>query len=260
MYTKEDVLKKLENFNDKKFTFNEKYHTYKYNDEIFISVTTLLKKFSTPFNADFFSRKKAIEIIDQEQGDLSEKNIIKVQKDVIKDWDIKRDHASNLGTKVHQYIENYFNKKYNEIPNDLEIVDRINKFNILYAKHLYKLNYIGGEIKIFSINKKIAGTIDGLFLYKGKIIILDYKTNKEWYNDDNKKYSYLLNEFNMYYDNEFNKYSIQLSLYSLLLEEIGLNVDSSYLCHLSPNDDSKLYKARNFKNELKEYLNKNIYS
>ncbi len=96
--------------------------------------------------------------------------------------------------------------------------------------------------------------IDSLFLYKGKIYILDWKTNKQFTNDDHPKgrYEKLLEPFDQYWANHHNEYSIQLSLYALILEEWGFEVGGAYLVHIGPGDEeSQLYKIIDMRNELK---------
>jgi hypothetical protein len=154
------------------------------------------------------------------------------------------------------WIENYYNKVIQELPTNLDIIDRINKFNNIYATHLHKLEYIKAEQRIFSKDKLIAGMIDTLFLYKGQVFIVDWKTNLKWTDDSNTTYKKLLYPFSKYWENQHNEYSIQQSLYALILEEIGIKVKKMYLCYIGPDSPAKMYTVVDMRDELRTYFQK----
>lgn len=251
MYTKEEILKKLKQYDDDtNFKFDDPSHTYTYRDAIFTSVTTFISTFYKEFDRDGMSKKKA-------------KELGVTQEELLKEWDGKGDVAKVLGTAVHLWIENYYNNILQSIPTDVEVVNRINKFNVLHSKHLHKLQSIKCEQMIFSKDKLIAGMIDSLFLYKGNVFIIDWKTNKKMTSDKETKYKKMLFPFNDYWENKFNLYSIQQSLYALILEEIGINVKSMYLGYIGPDNPGKLMKCVDMRTRLKKYFttkenNKNI--
>jgi hypothetical protein len=59
------------------------------------------------------------------------------------------------------------------------------------------------------------------------------------------------------YENSHNEYSIQISIYRLILqEEIGLQSHGGFLCHLGP-DGPKIYPAKDLTERLKVYLQSN---
>jgi ATP-dependent exoDNAse (exonuclease V) beta subunit len=103
--------------------------------------------------------------------------------------------------------------------------------------------------------------IDSLFVYRGKIYILDWKTNKDFTDDNHPKGTYekLLAPFQEHFKNHLNEYSIQLSLYSLILEEWGFQVGGAYIVHIGPGDeDAELYKVVDMRDNLKLFLNGSI--
>jgi ATP-dependent exoDNAse (exonuclease V) beta subunit len=242
---KEIILEKLEEFNDPDFKFEPKYHKYTYLGDQFISVTKFIQQFHEPFDSDFWSKKKA----DQRGVD---------QEVIQNEWKKLNDYANEVGTDTHQWIEDYFNKLWKPIPSNLDLIHRINKFNKIFAQHLHKLEPLKFEVRVFSKKWKIAGMIDSLFLYKGKIFILDWKTNKQFTSDDHPKgkYQKLLEPFEEHYKNHLSEYSIQLSLYSLILEEWGFEIGGAYLVHIGPGDeDAELHKVIDMREILKKYLN-----
>jgi len=228
---------------DTDFSFNSKYHKYTYKGKNLISVTKFIERFHREFDSNYWSKFKSEETgLPQEQ--------------ILLDWKKKNERANEIGTATHQWIENYFKGIYQQLPNDLEIIDRINKFNIIHASHLFKLTPIKIEQRIFSKKWKIAGTFDSLFLFNGLIIIIDFKTNGKFTTDDSTfgKSESLLFPFESFYKNHQTEYSIQVSLYSLILKEVGIDVRKGYLLHIGPDSEAKLYPCFDFSKELEQYL------
>ena len=241
------IIDKLDVFNDPEFKFDPIKHKYTYQGSHFISVTQFISRFHKEFDTDFWSKKKA----DERQIDQSE---------ILKEWKVLNDRANEIGTATHLWLENYFKRKHQELPTDLDVIHRINKFNIIFAKHLHKLTPIKFEIMIFSKKWKIAGMIDSLFLYKDKLYIIDYKTNKKFTTDENLEFKEsLLEPFESYFKSHMNEYSIQISLYSLILKEYGIDVNGGYLLHIGPEEEEpKIYRTIDMTNILEKYLNGNI--
>jgi ATP-dependent exoDNAse (exonuclease V) beta subunit len=252
--TKEDALQKLEYYTDDSFSFNERQHKYRYGNEEFISVTTFLSKFHKPFDFNYWVKKKA------EEDDVT----VQEKKE---EWRKINERANFIGSYTHDWIENYYKGIYQPLPTDKDVINRINKFNNIFSEKLNKLTPLKFEQKIFSKKLKIAGMIDSLFLYNGNIIMVDYKTNKKF--NSNGGYDYLLHPFDTLHQNHLNEYSIQLSLYSLILEEVGIDVRAMYLLYIGPdheNDDgeiilnpAKIYRSLDLRNELKMYFENDIF-
>jgi ATP-dependent exoDNAse (exonuclease V) beta subunit len=238
------ILGKLTEFDDSNFKFDPIKHKYTYDGEHFISVTQFISRFHKKFDQDYWSKVKA------EEAGVE-------QSEILEQWQALNDRANFIGTSTHNWIENYFNRIFQDLPTDLDVIDRIGKFNKIYATHLYKLTPIKFEQRIFSKRWRIAGMIDSLFLYKDKLVILDWKTNKKFETQShyNEK---LLEPFQDFDKCHLNEYSIQLSLYSLILKEIGLDVKVSYLVYIGPNGEAQIHKCQDFTNELEEYLLSNF--
>lgn len=238
-----DILDKLKEIDqDPNFKFDPIKHRYTYNGVVYTSVTTFLNKFHTPFDNKWLKIKA-------DQRGITE-------DELQKEWDAKNKRANVIGTGMHQWIEDYFNQIWTPLPTDLDIIERINKFNIMYAKNLHKLIPIKFEQRIFSKKYPIAGTLDSLFFYNGKLIIFDWKSNGMFTHDDHPKGTYekLLEPFGDYWKNHHNEYSIQVSLYSEILEEWGFDVKMCYLLHIGPEEDPKIWRAHNLRPLLKGFL------
>ena len=238
----------LDCFEDIKFEFDPAAHRYTYEGDTFTSVTRFIQQFHKPFEQDYWSKKKA------EQAGVP-------QDWILAEWKKLNDYANEVGTDTHQWIEDYFNKIWKPLPSNPDVIHRINKFNKIYCKQLHKLEPLKFEVRVFSKKWKIAGMIDSLFVYRGKIYILDWKTNKDFTDDNHQKGTYekLLAPFQDHYKNHLNEYSIQLSMYSLILEEWGFDIGGAYLVHIGPGDeDAELYKVVDMRDNLKLFLNGSI--
>lgn len=243
---KDFILNKLLEFDDDNFKFEPIAHKYTYNNIEYTSVTRFIQQFHKPFDQDYWSKYKA------EQAGIS-------QDDILSKWKDINDYANIIGTDTHQWIEDYFNEKWIKLPSNGDLIKRINKFNIIYSNILHKLTPVKFEVRIFSKKWNIAGMIDSIFLLNGKIYILDWKTNKKFTTTNNFK-EYLLPPFDKYLKSHLTEYSIQISLYALILEEWGFDVGGGYLVHIGPEDDepATIHQVINMKAELLEFLKNNI--
>ena len=242
------IVSKLKCFDDPNFKFDPKYHKYTYGGRQYTSVTKFISSFHKPFEQDYWSKTKA-----EEAG--------VPQEWILKEWKDKNDRANFIGHSTHTWIENYFKNIPQQLPSDLDIIDRINKFNIIFGKQLHKLTPVTFELRIFSKKYPLAGTIDSIFLYNGKLFILDWKSKSEFKTDEHPKgrYEKLLNPFGNYWKNHLNEYSIQVGLYALILEEWGFDIRGAYLVHIGPDTDAQVYKAVNLTNELRSYLPTHVF-
>lgn len=240
--TVEEIQEKLKYFDDPKFVFDEKEHIYRYDGKIIYGTTSFLENFIKPFDSDYWSKKKA------DDAGIT-------QEEMLAQWDAKRDRSCDLGHAVHEYIENFYEQNSTKLTADEEANERIEKFHIIYESRLKPLQNIGSEIRVFSKKWGIAGTLDQLYLYEGSIIIGDWKTNKQIKTDKDFCFNKLLAPFQNYKENELNKYSLQISLYRLLLEEAGIHTDYGFICHIPGKGDAAIYKLKDFRAELRAYFN-----
>ena len=248
---KKEIEEKLKAYDDPNFTFHEASHVYRYGGVKYDSVTTFIKVFKVPFDREYWSKKKA-----EERGvDVSV---------ILNEWETKGDVSRTLGTNVHKFIEDFWMGKNPEIPEDPDVKSRVMDFLEVYNKRLHRLTPLKSELKIFSRRWRLAGTIDQpLLMWDSKaekvyLIIGDWKTNGEFKSDDHPKgrFKKLLRPFNNLYENDHNEYSIQLSLYRLILEEIGIETESGFLLHLGP-EDTRIYPAKDLREPLRAYLDQN---
>lgn len=240
--TKESIQEKLKYYDDPLFKFDEPSHIYTYDGKVIHGVTTFLERFIKPFDSDYWSKKKA----DEEGIEQSE---------MLARWDAKRDRSCELGHNVHDYIEKFYEQGSTELTSDPEANERIEKFKTIYENKLSQLESIGSEIRVLSKVWGLAGTIDKLYLWENSVIVGDWKTNQKIKTDKDFAFGKLLYPFEKYKENELNKYSLQISLYQLLLEEAGIYSDYGFICHIPDKGEAKIYKLKDFRAELRTYLN-----
>lgn len=169
----------------------------------------------------------------------------------IQQWKQNSFRATTLGTKTHEFGESlgYLRTGHPELIRDSIKSQYMAKYNYLAPIHPKEeavvkfmdampanLHLVLNETKVYSgknpipernIKDLICGTFDMLYYdsENGGFIILDYKTNANLYSEFNRKYrKTLLPPFQDIIEEDLGLYTIQLSLYSLLLEDIGINV------------------------------------
>ena len=241
---RDELLQKLKCFEDPEFTFDPGLHRYTYHGDVFQSVTQFIGQFHVPFDTEKWSKIKA------EQAGVD-------QEEIKKEWKRLNDYANEIGTETHQWIEDYYNKIWREIPTNQDLLHRITKFNKIYSKQLHKLTPLAFEVRVFSKKWKKAGMIDSLFMKDGKIFILDWKTNKDFTSDSHPKgkYEKLLEPFDEYWKNHLNEYSIQLSMYAAILEEWGFEIGGAYLVHIGPGDEeAQIYKVNDVRGNIRKFF------
>jgi hypothetical protein len=245
---------KLEYFSDPNFVFNEELHTYSYLDpstlrpvQTFTSVTGFLSQFKTKFESEMIARQVA-----------KRRGVSYIS--VLNEWKAISDTALDLGTKTHKWIEDYYNGENPEYPEDPILLDRVNKFEELHREKLHKFIPVKQEFRVFSRKWGIAGTMDELFKLNSNYYVGDWKTNKKFTTDDNSegRKQKLLYPFEDLWDNSLNGYSIQLSLYRLILqEEAGFETAGAFLVWIGPNSKPELHKIVDLRDRLYDFLQKN---
>ena len=109
---------------------------------------------------------------------------------------------------------------------------------------------------MFSETLRIAGTSDIILFNNktGKFIIADYKTNEDLFK--NYKGKTLLAPFEDLLDSPYNKYQLQLSMYQLLFEQCGFEVESRRIIWLKPNGTYENFKTEDLTQKLLKELTK----
>jgi hypothetical protein len=245
---------KLDYFRDPNFVFDEARHTYSYLNPItgkpvqtFQSVTGFLGQFKKPFDSEMIA------------GIVAKKRGVS-KKIILAEWKEISDIALKLGTNVHKWIEDYYNGENPELPTAENEYERVQMFLKLYEDKLHKFKPLHQEFRVFSRKWGLAGTLDALFQLNDGIYVGDWKTNKKFTTDlqpEGRKQK-LLYPFNDMWDNSLNGYSIQLSMYRLMLqEESGYETNGGFLVWIGPNGKPELHKIVDLRDRLYNFLQKN---
>lgn len=179
-------------------------HVYTNTDtgEIYTSVTTFIGAYKKPFDKDKWSKHVA------NRDGLS-------QEEVLNKWSQITTTSQNWGTNVHLIMENYI--KYKKIEKGYE--DFIDSFVKKTKGVILPDSDILSEELLYSHEHKLAGTAD-LIVVSGNIFhVLDFKTNKK-FNYINKYNEYFYEPIDHLPQCEFTTYTIQLSIYAWMYEQL----------------------------------------
>ncbi len=215
--------------------FDAEKHTYKLKEEskFLPSVSKKIKQYCIPFDTEGIAKRKA-----EREGLNAE--------DLKKEWKQKADEACDHGHEVHNFGELYpFNRSL--IPSNKK-EEAIAKFWNDLPDHIVPVVM---ELRMFHKKLKYAGTAD-IILYNlktQKFIIGDYKTNKDLFK--NFAGQKLKGPFRNLLDTPYNKYQIQLSFYKMLLEQFGIEVESTRLLWLLPDGKYDMYITNDLEDALK---------
>lgn len=111
-----------------------------------------------------------------------------------------------------------------------------------------------------NLKEQIAGTFDMLYYNDGSngkrkgFIILDYKTNASLISEPNRRFGKMLKSpFDYMTEEDFSIYTIQLSLYALMLEDIGIPIISRCIIWLK-DGEYKVLPVESVSEKLRQTL------
>ena len=182
--------------------FNNDEHCYwNVNDnKKYISVTTLIHRFTQPFDKEFWSAYKALEklipkeswpmekksllntkMIDKEiltLYNISENDFNKTQQDILDAWDEENRKSCERGTKIHEELENSFYKEAHDISlqkfgigGKFECKKDYSELDLEYGVYPEYLIYRESDDGIL----RIAGQVDLIIKSGNEITIVDHK-------------------------------------------------------------------------------------
>ena len=92
-----------------------------------------------------------------------------------------KEEAMHIGTNMHTLAEDYITGKEVIAPNSEPLKTMFAKFKKFWDSK--KMKVIATETTYYSKELDVCGTLDCLVKYKGKVVILDFKTSKDFYPD-----------------------------------------------------------------------------
>ena len=230
---------------DERIQFSDSDHTYlidKKNKAV--SVTELIGRYFPKFDKEFWANKESIKT-----G--------KPKNEILKKWDDIGKKARDLGTELHEQIENFYNSK--EYIRSKEL-DKFFKFHKNHIQDKYQPHRT--EWRIFDEDKNLAGTVDMVYEKEnGELFIFDWKRSKKIINSDgsiekNNPFENGINGLSHLPSSDYVKYCLQQNIYKFILEsKYKKKVSSMNLLILHPHlDNYHIIQVESFKNETKYLL------
>ena len=204
----------------------------------------------------------------------------------IKKWRCNSFRATTLGTKTHEYgeslgylfaghpefIRDSVRMQYNSTYNYLAPIHPKEEAVELFMKELpSSYHLVLNETKVYSgknpdssknLKEQICGTFDMLYWFDGNgndskagFVILDYKTNANLYSEYNRNHGKtLLPPFDNLIEEDYGLYIIQLNLYALMLEDIGLPVIARKIVWLKDDRTYEIVDTPDVSDSLRNIL------
>ncbi len=268
----------------KEYVYADKSHSYYHRIKKLTSVTQLISKLQTPFDKKYWSVFKAYEFsglnpkynwhlhqerkVGLEDGTIvhiDSKHDIKVPPEkVAAQWQLDSLVGKERGSYIHNYLEAKENRLI-DIPKkpelDLDTVSATHFSNsiqtaISLSEQFLKDTYdylipVAMEYTVGSIDLGLAGRFDRLYwnMRSLEYEIWDFKTDKKiGYKGRDK-----IKIFDIP-DCEFEKYSLQTSLYKYMIEEaIQEKIGTSHIVHFDiKNNSYDIIAAKDYTNLIKE--------
>lgn len=268
--------------------FDSESHTYWNLDDNrnYISVTTLIHRYTQDFDKEFWSAYKALEkLLPKESWDIEKKSLLntkkfhkeildvynisetdfnKAQQDILDMWDEENRKSCERGTKIHEEIEHSFYDNPNDISlqkfglgGKFECRKDYSELDLEYGVYPEYLIYRESDDGIL----RIAGQVDLIVKQGNEITIIDHKTNKkidqksgfDTATKSNAKMKFPLNNL---MDCNFYHYTLQLSTYAWMLQKINPNfiIKDLILNHYDHKGNNTLYHCEYLKQDVEKML------
>lgn len=184
------------------------------------------------------------------------------QLEIIEEWDAKGLESREIGTFLHNQIENYFKNKdikytyrfiykgeYHKITKDVSIEKEFSYFLKFIQEN--KITPFRCEWHIFDEKINIAGTIDLLCRNGSKFDLYDWKRSKKA-SPMETVWHYGINGLENVPDISFYRYALQQNLYKYILQKnYNIQVNKMYIVVLHDiNNHYIAYEIPNMENEI----------
>lgn len=219
--------------------FNQEEHLYSYRGQPLQSVTQVIKTLKTPFDSVGLSAKTA------------KKRGVSVDM-ILAEWDEAGRKGREKGTLVHSYIDS---RAHNQSWND-EILPEMSAFDEWRQEEGRHLAFRRLEWRVGYPELGIAGTVDALAwdTETGTYQVWDWKTGSK-FNVSTQYRQYLLPPFDDLDECELQTYSLQVSLYRLILRDCGgIETSDGFILHLRADGTSQVYQSIDYRARLREWL------
>lgn len=221
--------------------FDAATHTYWLGERRLESVTTVIKSLVPPFDRDRISARSA-----------TKKGVS--QAEILEEWDRKGQIAREKGTNVHAYIEDVINGVQDDVLGSLnQKLPEMVAFDAAWVaiREKLKATVRKKEYIVWDAELGVAGRIDLLLDVElsgqKAACLLDWKTGKF---EVNNIYERLYPPFSGFDSCELSIYSLQTSLYRVLLKSMGVETAEAYLIHLNGDGTYRAYRALDLRDRV----------
>jgi ATP-dependent exoDNAse (exonuclease V) beta subunit len=238
---------------DDQITFEPISHTYQVTldniSDTYISATTIIHKYFPEFDSDSVIKKM------MKSSNWPRSQYFGMSVDEIKNkWEVNRNNAANQGTKVHDWIENFYLKEFtypSEEARENKSFQNFMNFHSDYGWAPYRT-----EWRVFTEKYRVAGSIDIIFegSKPGYVKIYDWKNSKEIKTDN--RYEKGLEPLQHLPHCNFYHYSLQLNLYKWIIEtHYHLKVEEMGLIIVHESNPTYLkYDVKDMRKEVEMML------
>lgn len=206
---------------------------------------------------DFYNEIMADEFIDEAEVQQAIFDNLDVINETAKVLEKEKNKPLQMGTQVHEILEQYINEEITEFPGhliDTKDGDLLATMKEIIDKGKARGSKFYPEQILFSDSAQKPGTADLVEITKdGKFRIYDFKTTKSFTNKWGEK-----SDYDMYIS---PGYMNQLIIYSTILEEYGLSPAKNHLNIVSIEVDGTNFDPDNSEDssvEVTGVINKNI--
>lgn len=258
-----------------------KYWT-KDNKQPCISVTQIIHRYQT-FDEDFWSSYKTLErMISEEQFKTIKPELLKVKiftpsyyerfninadefttvkTEILKEWQTKREESCIRGSNIHRQMEllNLAGET-----KELQELKLGGKFKPNISNKIEPGKGVYPEVLLSNLSDRInlAGQADLIIVDGYDVYLLDYKTGKtidtkSYYDQRTKKHSMMKYPLNNLQDTNFWHYSLQLSTYAWMIEQMNplFNIKLLMLIHIDHSNNVKNYECQYLRSDVQRMLN-----
>lgn len=268
--------------------FDNESHTYWNLDDNrrYISVTTLIHKYTQEFDKEFWSAYKALEkLLPKESWDIEKKSLLntkkfhkeildtynisesefnKAQQDILDAWDEENRKSCERGTKIHEEIEHSFYDNPKDISlqkfglgGKFECKKDYSELDLEYGVYPEYLIYRESDDGIL----RIAGQVDLIVKQGNEITIIDHKTNKKidqksGFDSATKSSTKMKFPLNNLMDCNFYHYTLQLSTYAWMLQKIHPEfiIKDLIINHYDHKGNNTLYHCEYLRHDVEKML------
>ena len=237
--------KEMNALSDTQFTLDKETHTYSHQDypeAEFQSVTSIVGDHFELFDAPRIATR-LVKTHPKYKGMTVEQ--------LINEWDKSSKHGSQIHDEIELFITEGINPPQQQAKHGVQWLEQ---FKMKSEFEIF------AELPIFSIELKIAGTIDILAYDKksGTYELIDWKTSKRIQRESYRGKVGTSQVTKDVQDCNFNHYALQLSFYRYLLEEFyGLTITNQLIAHLDENG-CRGYVTPYYKKQIKAMVQQKI--